>query len=98
MLDSTEIFGHSSACSMYADDIKIYTVLDVDLHTIDLSHDLARLHLWTKQYQLEINPSKCQTLHLGLKNPALVYDIGDNRIESAAEVKDLGVTIDSKLK
>ena len=47
---------------------------------------------------MEINPSKCQTLHLGLKNPALVYDIGDNRIESAAEVKDLGVTKDSKLK
>ena len=37
-----DILGHSSVCSMYADDIKIYTVLDVDLHTTDLSHDLAR--------------------------------------------------------
>ncbi len=96
--DVTGIFDHSSMCSMYADDIKIYTVLNIDLHTFDLSHDLARLNQWANLWQLKINPSKCQTLHLGLKNPALVYDIGDTGIESAAEVKDLGVTIDSKLK
>jgi len=65
---------------------------------LDLSQDLARLNRWANLWQLEINPSKCQTLHLGLKNPALVYDLVIIESNLAAEVKDLGVTIDSKLK
>ena len=96
--DVTKIFSGSSVCSMYADDIKLYTVLNVDLLNLDMSLNLSRLYEWASYWQLEINPGKCQTLHLGLKNPVLTYEIGDNKIANYDEVKDLGVITDSMLK
>ena len=75
-----------------------YTVLYVDSLNLETSLNLSSLYEWASFWQLEINPGKCQTLHLGLKNPGLIYEIGENKIKNYDEVKDLVVITDSMLK
>ena len=50
-----------------------------------------------RKWQLNINVTKCNILHLGKKNPKFSYFINNNIIHAADHVRDLGVEIDSNL-
>ena len=54
---------------------------------------------WSKIWKLQLNPSKCKSFRITLKTKPLVtnYSIGDTVLEHVEEIRDLGVTLDSKL-
>jgi hypothetical protein len=63
-----------------------------------LHHAVQQLTEWSSKWQLEMNYSKCKSLHLGKNNPGLVYVVSSSPIESEEHVRDLGVEVDDCLR
>ena len=88
-----------SGCLLYADDAKLFRKV-VSLHDgVALQRDLDRLRCWSTRWGLSLNPDKCKTLTVTLRRAPVrtTYQINNTRLESVDEMRDLGVTVDSKL-
>ena len=97
--DVTNIFGDNCTCKLYADDIKLYSVVD-QYGRNDIQNQLDALQHWSDTWQLNISYKKCNILHLdNRKNkPNIKVTLGGETIEPASQVKDLGVIMDKELK
>ena len=96
--DVTLEFNTNVTCKLFADDLKIYSVVKSGSDYNPLDNGLEQLIAWSKKWQLGINSSKCKILHFGKKNPKYNYIINDLQIESVQHVRDLGVEVDDRLK
>ena len=47
---------------------------------------------------MEFNVQKCKTMHVGHNNPRHEYSMGNSRLETTEEERDLGVIMSRKLK
>jgi ribonuclease P/MRP protein subunit RPP40 len=87
-------------CQLYADDLKLYTVLLTSASAFDLQRCLDELQAWSDAWQLKISFKKCVSLLINRmgSEPNSALTLGKNELARVDEVKDLGVTIDGKLK
>ena len=76
----------------YADDLKIIGKAGRQLQTA-----IDAVTNWATENLMEINISKCETLHFGRKNPLLKYTIDHNEIPCTKMIRDLGLNVDSSL-
>ena len=74
--DVVEIFDDRVTCKLFADDLKMYTVLSKSIHTSPLSEALERLIHWSRTWQLGINIDKCSIVHLGRQPSLFSYKMG----------------------
>ena len=96
--DIVDEFGDFLTTKLFADDVKIYVVID-DPSKIDcLQLGLDKLHMWSVKWQLNIAAHKCCVLHVGHKNINHEYNINNIKLIDATEVVDLGVTVDSNMR
>ena len=103
--DICDIFGDDCCvCQIYADDVKLYTTLNVsDADCSILQHKLDNVFSWAQTWQMTISYKKCDTMfiHSGRKDhndsskPA--FTIGGNTVPTTNCVRDLGVLIDNNL-
>ena len=84
---------------MYADDTLVYSSINTTDDCIQLQRDLLELEKWSKVWQMEFNPLKCEFLMItNQKSPLkFTYNINGIPIKEADFVKYLGVVIDAKL-
>ena len=89
----------SSECIMYADDVKLYRRIECDEDCVALQSDLDRLSEWSRRWRLSLNPGKCKSISFTLRTSPFVhsYQIDGHHLERCAEIRDLGVLLDSKL-
>ena len=89
----------TSDCLLYADDQKIYRKITAPCDAQLLQEDLDRLQRWCTAWGLTLNPSKCKafTMTLRRKPVQTTYKIGGTVLESVSSIRDLGITLDSKL-
>ena len=64
----------------------------------ELQQDLDKIFDWSERWLIPLNGGKCKVLHLGKKNPALEYTIGNNTMQKTRTQTDLGVIISQDLK
>jgi hypothetical protein len=96
--DIVDIFGKDLTAKLYADDVKMYTVID-DIRCIaSLQSDLDRLGRWADEWQLSIAVNKCSVLHIGKNNPSHSYTLQSHSLNNVSEVIDLGLIVDLKLR
>jgi hypothetical protein len=88
---------------LYADDAKLFRHIlrnnDGDL----LQKDLLDIQLWMEKWLLKLNIKKCKVVsyghHIAIKNEYYLHSDGSiSVLEHLDNIKDLGVTFDSKLK
>ena len=88
----------SNICKMFADDCKLYGVVNVSDKVSNIQTDLDKLQRWSQKWQLPFNVTKCKTVHYGYRNPELEYKLNGQSLGKVHEEKDLGVIIDDELK
>ena len=94
--DITEILDVPANCQLYADDIKLYSRIELDKPNA-LTSCLAKLKIWSDSWQLAMNCRKCSVMHLGPTNPDFQYSLGTFQLPGITRVCDLGVDYNNKL-
>ena len=91
-----------SAIRMFADDTKIFGLVNDTEDRDKLQMDLERLQCWADKWQLRFNATKCKVMHLGNSNMKYDYQMKENgnlvKLEASDCEKDLGVNVDKDLK
>ena len=87
-----------NTCKLFADDCKIYGVIDLPRNMSTIQSDLNDLRNWSEYWQLPFNESKCKAIHFGFHNPKIDYKLNNHTLEVVQEEKDLGIIIDDMLR
>ena len=86
---------------MYADDLKLYTILNMDDDSKVMQAKLDILYKWSCDWQLQISYKKCHVMVVNKvrrqHNFSFNLKIGTSAIATVNEVRDLGVIVDENL-
>ena len=88
-------------CYLFADDAKLCKHVQILSDSEELQKAFYMLRLWSEQWLLKLNFTKCSILSVSRRDPTL-YDYYikqdcDFKLQRCDSTKDLGVIIDSKL-
>ena len=91
----------TSEVKLFADDTKVYHVVDNQNDAESLQKDIHAVSAWAEKWKLQFNVSKCKVVHYGKQNLQYDYTISSSGDQSTIPVvdheRDLGVTFDSAL-
>ena len=96
--DREDVLSNTATFKLIADDLKLYTSSNISSSYINLHHALDPLVLWSTSWQLPINQSKTQLLHLGPSQNVHSYHIYGNKIMSTDKILDVVSHIINSLK
>lgn len=84
---------------MYADDTKIYRVVNNQVDQTDLQSDLNRVLVKLSMLKLTVNHNKCIKISFNKRDPTfpILYRIYGNPIQNSDIMRDLGLLFDFKL-
>lgn len=87
-------------CLLYADDLKIFKIIEHPDDCLKLQTDLDSLSAWSKINCMELNVNKCKILTVSKKKHNLLFDyvINDVALDRVDQMKDLGIYIDRELR
>ena len=54
------------------------------------------MYKWSEEWNMLFNMDKCAVMHVGRKNRGFEYEMGDRKLRTTEEEKDLGVKIHRK--
>nr|VZI49739.1 unnamed protein product [Spirometra erinaceieuropaei] len=94
------IHGLDCKIAMFADDIKLWTVIRNEDDEANLQANLDRFEKWSGHWLLPFNVTKCNILRIGRTSSAhrQTYYLNDTPLPLVEVQKDLGVWITSSLK
>jgi hypothetical protein len=98
--DLPENLHDSTICGIFADDTKIARRIRTHNDNIQLQHDIDSLSNWGDKWGLCFNAIKCKHLNVS-QNPVPTnhpYTLNDQKLETVADIVDLGVTVSNDLK
>lgn len=87
-----------SPCLLFADDIKIWRVLNDDTDPDILQDDLDQVMLWSRTWQIPINSCKSKYMHIGSDLRTNAYHLDGTLLEITKQEKDLGVVVCNTMK
>ncbi|XP_050531542.1 uncharacterized protein LOC126900110 [Daktulosphaira vitifoliae] len=90
---------HFCKYSLFADDLKMYMVVNSLEDCRKLQNDINRFNKWCKDNHLSININKCaQISFTRSKNPVIYnYSIDDQDLNIVSSIKDLGIILSADL-
>jgi ribonuclease P/MRP protein subunit RPP40 len=87
-----------SSVLKFADDTKLFGVVnDLEQHGV-LQQDLQRLVDWSHRWLMDFNPSKCTVIHVGTHNQRFEYVMERQKLLAVEEERDLGIMISADVK
>ena len=91
--------SHSSVL-MFADDIALYKEVISPSDQEMLQADLSQVFKWSCKWQLNLNPSKCETICISYKRspPPANYRLNNHALSTKSVVQYLGIFINYHLK
>lgn len=84
---------------MFADDLKVYRVVNSREDIAALQNDLDLICVWCLKNKMILNPTKCQHIKFTRKRTPLTasYHINSALVKEVTSTRDLGVIVDQKL-
>ena len=82
----------------FADDTKLYRVVDSVSDSVLLQSDLDKLVSWSEIWQMSFNVDKCKVVHFGSSNLGFNYCMNSTNLSCSDEERDLGVVVTNNLK
>lgn len=99
--DIIQAIGDKVFVSLFADDVKIAKIINIDLDIVTLQEAINQLKNWCETNRLSLNLYKCPVLSITRRNVTQTvqhrYQFGDYNFTNVTEQKDLGILIDSKM-
>ena len=104
--DLPEGLSDGTNLALYADDTKIWRLIESEADHDILQKDIAYLNSWAIRNKMKFHPSKCKVLSVRSSPPPLhgilpdieyLYSLGDSYLDYVDLEKDLGVDITPKL-
>ena len=84
---------------MFADDVKICYSYVAGTETSLIQPDLERFAMWCESNYLCLNTRKCKHMSFSWRQLSMQrYQLNGTELESMTEFRDLGVTVDNKLR
>ena len=77
-------------CKMYADDLKIYRIVENDSDCDVIQKAVSYVECWASHWNLPLNAEKTTVLTIGKVNHDRVYQLGHTRLSKVQNVRDLG--------
>jgi len=96
--DIVEIFDDKVTVKMFADDVKIYVVIDNISDCVLLQKSLEKLQVWASDWQLQVSITKCAVLQMGVRKINYQYNINDIILPTVDSIRDLGIIVCKNLK
>nr|VZI51749.1 unnamed protein product [Spirometra erinaceieuropaei] len=86
--------------AMFADDVKLWSVIRTEFDEERLQADLTRLEKWSQDWLLPFNVTKCNVLRVGRTRSLnrRVYHLNGVPLQEVDAQKDLGVWVTASLK
>ena len=81
----------------FADDIKIFKVIEGKQDQDIFQADLDKLVEWAETWQMKFNIDKCKVMHIGRVKTNTMYTMGGQQLKQIEKEKDLGVIINNKI-
>jgi hypothetical protein len=99
-INDIDVICHGrSRIKLFADDLKIYNIVDISNPTATLQLSLDQLVNWSADWQLPINIKKCSVLTINRSeiHTSHVYYLDGSPLAKSTSVMDLGIEINSDL-
>lgn len=96
--DLPEVISHSN-CLLFADDLKFFRQIKSFNDCKLLQDDINAVCIWSDENKLAFNIKKCSAMSFTRNSNTIVasYFMYNSELDRVTAVKDLGITIDSKL-
>lgn len=88
----------SSKILKFADDTKIFHVVDSIYNIEKIQADLVNLFNWSNEWLMLFNVEKCKVMHFGHNNINYQYVMDGKALLDVKEERDLGVIVQNDLK
>lgn len=90
----------NSSKLLYADDLKLFRVIKSLLDCCALQADIRTVSRWCEVNGMQMNVSKCKVITFTRRQSIISFDysLDNTSLEKVRTIKDLGVTLDSKLR
>jgi len=98
--DVAKLFNcNNCTCKLFADDLKLYSVLETDSDCDALQNKLSELCDWSDKWQLTVSIKKCNMIYVGSSSfrPAVDFNLRGNILPVVNSCRDLGIIVDSNL-
>ena len=97
--DLPGVISKDSSIALYADDSKLYRIINTPEDMSSFQGDLDKISDWCKENKMKINTRKCKIMRITRKRSPLVrdYHINGQSLESVHIYKDLGLLTSSSL-
>ena len=97
--DLPDVVCSDNTIALYADDSKMFRVIDCDEDLIYFQEDLDKLHQWSQRNQMDFNTKKCKIMRITRKQVPFTNSVhmNDTVLEEVKEFKDLGILTDCSL-
>ena len=85
--------------ALYADDSKMFSVIDCDEDLIYFQEDLDKLHHWSQPNLMDFNTKKCKSIRITRKQEPFtnIVHMNDTILKEVKEFKNLGILTDCSL-
>ena len=98
--DIPQCIKHDSKVAIFADDSKLFKIIEKPSDKFSFQQDLTQLSIWSDTWEMCLSIPKCKALNISRKKTPTKreYHLNGSPLATVSEIKDLGITVTNTLQ